>query len=168
MALQSRWVRAPAELRRLFAGHERLLALGDSPDSVVVATNLGLWLPEGSTWRRVGWDRVVKAAWTSDGLELIEGSLDEGMVSDLPLVSVALAEPRNLPAVVRVRVEASIARSEQVHVPGGTGRLVARRVPGMDGVTWTARLDTGTPETLEARATMAGYLHRVASTDQHD
>jgi hypothetical protein len=39
---------------------------------------------------------------------------------------------------------------------------VARRVPGVDGVTWTARLDSGTPETQTDRATLVAYLARVA------
>jgi len=64
--------------------------------------------------------------------------------------------------VVKTRVEASIARWEQVRVPGGTGRIVARRKPGVDGLVWTARLDTGTPDSVTARAALAGYLERMA------
>ena len=119
--------------------------------------------PGSPGWRRIGWDRVVKATWAEDGLQVIEGTPDDaGMVTDLPPVTLRLAEPRNLPAVVRTRVEASIARWEQVRVPGGTGRVVARRQPGRDGLVWTARPDSGTPDSAAARAALAGYLDRVA------
>lgn len=64
--------------------------------------------------------------------------------------------------MVKTRVEASIARWEQVRVPGGTARIVARRRPGTDGLLWTARLDTGTPESDAARAAMLAYLDGVA------
>jgi len=163
MSVRSRWVRPPAELRRQLDGNERVLALADTADAVVAATNLGLLLPhfvDGvPSWRRIGWDRIVKATWTETGLRLVEGELDEvGVVTDLPPVAVTLVVPRNLPNVVRTRVETSIARSEQVRVPGGTARLIARRIPGVDGVTWTARLDTGTPEAPSARAALVHYL----------
>jgi hypothetical protein len=163
VALLSRWVRPPAALRKMFAPHERTLAVGDTADATVVASNLGLWLPDGSSWRRVGWQDVVKATWTGDSLKLIEGTVDDGLITDLPIQTVALSDPRNLPTVVRIRVEASIARWEQVHVPGGSARLVARRVPGVDGLTWTARLDTGTPDSEAARAVLRSYLEQVAT-----
>jgi hypothetical protein len=105
---------------------------------------------------------VVKASWGEDGLQIIEGMLDDtGIVTDLPTLTVRLTEPRNLPTVVKTRVEASIARWEQVRVPGGSARIVARRRPGTDGLLWTARLDSGTPDSAQARAALAGYLDRV-------
>jgi hypothetical protein len=60
-------------------------------------------------------------------------------------------------------VERSIGRWEQVHVPGGTGRIVGRRRPEVDGLRWTARLDTGTPDTPAARAVLVDYLARIAA-----
>ena len=105
---------------------------------------------------------MVKATWGEDGLQVIEGVLDDaGMVTDLPALTLRLAEPRNLPAVVKTRVEASVARWEQVRVPGGTARVVARRRTGMDGLLWTARLDSGTPDSAQARAALTDYLERV-------
>jgi hypothetical protein len=166
LSFSDRWIRPPAELRKLFVGQERALAVGDTEHSVVVATNYGLWLPvadePSAGWRRIGWDLVVKANWAADRLVLIEGVLhDSGQLTDLPAVTVDLVEPRNLPSVVRTRVEASIARSEQVNLPGGTGRLVARRVPGVDGLTWTARLDAATPSTELDVQTLLAYLDRA-------
>jgi hypothetical protein len=169
MSLLSRWERLPAPVRRLLADNERVLAMAHAEDTVVVATQLGLWLPMAAdepTWRRIGWDRVVKATWTDHGLSVIEADVGaDGLITDLPTVTVRLAEPRNLPTVVRTRVENSIARSEQVRVPGGTARVVARRVPGRDGVSWTARVDSGTPDTDEARSAMREYLSRVVVKD---
>lgn len=170
MALFARRPRPPAGLRSLLAPDERLLAMAEDGPAAVAATQFGLWLPaalgepaaSAPGWRRIGWEQVVKATWGEDGLQVIEGALDDtGVVTDLPALTLRLAEPRNLPTVIKTRVEASIARWEQVRVPGGTGRVVARRRTGMDGLLWTARLDSGTPDSAQARAALAGYLERV-------
>lgn len=173
MAIFGRRLRPPAGLRALLAPDERVLALAEDGPAVVAATQFGLWLPDGPAdlpappdaagWRRITWDRVVKATWSEDGLEVIEGDVDSGVVTDRPARTLRLAEPRTLPAVVKTRVEASIARWEQVRVPGGTARIVARRRAGTDGLVWTARLDTGTPDSPGARAALAGYLERAAA-----
>ncbi len=164
MALFGARVKPPASLRKLFGADERLLAMADSERAAVAATQFGLWLPTETGWRRVDWDQVVKATWTEAGLELIEGEVDaEGVVTDLPALRLRPAEPRNLPAVLRVRVERSIGRWEQVHVPGGTGRIIGRRKAGVDGLQWTARLDSGTPDSAEARELLVSYLARIAA-----
>ncbi|MDQ1741079.1 MAG: hypothetical protein QOE53_2731 [Pseudonocardiales bacterium] len=182
MALFGRRLRLPAELRALFGETERVLAMAEDGPAAVAATQVGLWLPvaqqdrppepwgdsaqggPAAGWRRIGWDQVVKATWAEDGLQVIEGVRDDsGVVTDLPALTLRLAEPRTLPAVVKTRVEASIARWEQVRVPGGTGRIVARRRPGTDGLVWTARLDSGMPDSPAARAALASYLDRVAA-----
>jgi hypothetical protein len=180
MALWSRRLRPPAGLRSLLGPDERVLAMAEDGPAAVAATQYGLWLPAGSDpagvagsgpaavaeaagWRRIGWERVVKATWAEDGLQVIEGVLDDsGVVTDRPVLTLRLAEPRTLPAVVKTRVEASIARWEQVRVPGGTGRIVARRRAGTDGLLWTARLDSGTPDSAAARQALADYLDRIA------
>ncbi len=180
MAIFRRRVRPPAGLRSLLAPDERVLAVAEDGPAAVAATQFGLWLPvagglpasesaaggeaEPAGWRRIGWDQVVKASWDEVGLQVIEGELAGGVVTDRPTRTLRLAEPRNLPTVVKTRVEASIARWEQVRVPGGTARIVARRRPGTDGLIWTARLDTGTPDSEAARAAMLGYLDRVAGS----
>jgi len=168
VGLLSRWarLRPPAALAAQFRPDERLLALAESSDTVVAATNCGLWLPSGAQWRCVGWHEVVKAAWSSDGLTVVEGPIAEsGLVSDRPAVVVPLDEPRNLPSVTRSRVEHSIARSEPVTVPGGIARLVARRVPGVDGIRWTARIDDSTPDSAQAREYLARRLADLAAAD---
>lgn len=184
MSLLSRWPRPVAALRKLFEADERALAVADTADagaaadpataadavgSMAVATNLGLWLPDGRQWRRVGWHQVVKAAWTAEGLRLVEGELGpDGLVTDRDEIVIAFSEPRNLPIVVRARVENSIQRSERVTVPGGYGRVVARRVPGVDGITWTARLDAETPDTEAARQALRDQLARMSAAADPD
>ena len=115
MALFSRRPRPPAGLRALFGEHERVLAIAEDGPTAVVATQFGLWLPvaeqagpaaelrigsaaelgigsaavtgKAPGWRRIGWDQVVKATWAEDGLQVIEGVLDDaGVVTDLPVV----------------------------------------------------------------------------------
>jgi hypothetical protein len=153
----------PAGLRSLLAGGERLLAVADDGPTTVAASQLGLWLPADGSWHRIGWDDIVKATWSETGLEIIEGRDEDGVVLDEPPRRYLLDEPRNLPSVVRQRVEHSIARWEQVRVPGGTARIVARRRPGQDGLRWTARLDVGTPDSAQAREALADYLARISA-----
>ena len=151
----------PAGLRSRLDGGERLLAVAEDGPATVAASQLGLWLPADGSWQRIGWDDIVKATWSEAGLEIIEGRDEDGIVVDEPPRRYRLGEPRNLPSVIRQRVEHSIARWEQVRVPGGTGRIVARRRPGQDGLRWTARLDVGTPDSAPAREALAGYLAQV-------
>jgi len=155
----------PAELRRLLAAGERLLAVADDGPATAAASQLGLWLPADGSWRRISWDDIVKATWSEAGLEVIEGRDEDGVVLDLPPLRYRLSEPRNLPATIRQRVEHSIGRWEQVRVPGGTARIVGRRRPGQDGLRWTARLDAGTPDSPGAREALASYLVRVRSLE---
>jgi hypothetical protein len=163
MSLLSRWIRPPVALRALMSGQERVLSLGDTADSVVVATRFGLWWPDHDSWRRIGWDRIVRATWGEEGLSVVEGiSDDRGIITDLPAVVALLTEPRDLPAVVRTRVQSSISRSEQVQLPAGTALIVARRVPGEDGLVWTGRLDAGTPDNPIVRLSLAQLLEQIS------
>jgi hypothetical protein len=66
------------------------------------------------------------------------------VMADDASVSVQLADPGDVPTAVRQRVTRSVAYT--VHHPLSTGgvRVVARRVPGMDGLAWHVRYDEGT------------------------
>ncbi len=164
MRLIPRRIKPPAQLRKALGPQERLLAIADEGAATIAATQRGLWLPSAEGWRRIDWDAVVLATWTEAGLQLVEGEVDgDGVITDRPPVWLGPAEPRNLPAVLRARVERSIGRWEQVQVPGGTGRIIGRRKAGLDGLRWTARLDSGTPDTPEARAVLVAYLDRIAA-----
>lgn len=115
-------------------------------DEVVVATNLGLFLPGRE---RLGWHEIHKATWSGRSLTVVPGGIVErregyDVVEDLPAVSYTLLDPREVPDQVRTRVTRSVAYSMQYPVPGGGVRVVARRVPGVDGLLWAVRYDPGT------------------------
>jgi hypothetical protein len=128
---------------------ERVIAWADTEsEAVVVATNLGLWLPGEE--ERLGWHEVHKATWSAPTLTVIPAqSVGEGegyrVMADRPPVALTLAEPDEVPLRVRERVTRSVAHTAHYELPGGGGvRVVARRVPGVDGVSWHVRFDDGT------------------------
>ncbi|XTZ18544.1 hypothetical protein ACQSSU_14835 [Micromonospora echinospora] len=151
MGLFNRRPKLPARHRPELAADERILAwarVGDGDDAASVATNLGLWLPGRDG--RLGWHDILKAVWSGRELRVTpaerlaerDGYL---VVADAPTDTYLLLDPGELPHQVRARVTKSVAYTEHHPVPGGAGRIAARRVPGVDGLTWTVRYDPGTP-----------------------
>jgi len=134
----------PADRRPPLVPDERGVAWSESDSGVLVATNLGLWLPDFTSWHL-----IHKATW--DGATLVvtparEVASREGyvVVADLPALSFRLTSPGDLPDQVRTRVTRSVGYTAQQPLPGGGGmRVAARRVPGVDGLRWTARYDHG-------------------------
>lgn len=158
MALFGRRKRLPDRYRPPLERDERVLAWAEAGDDrALVATNRGLWLPDGqgpagagaNPPARLGWNEINKATWTGEKLNVtaarVTGHGDGyDVVEDLPTVGFPLAEPRELPGEVRARVTRSVGPSTHHPLPGGGGvRVVARRVPGVDGLCWTVRYDTG-------------------------
>jgi hypothetical protein len=141
--------RLPADKKPPLEREERVVAWAQTPSGeVVVATNRGLFLPGRPG--RLGWHQIHKAVWS--GRELLvtpaqtveqrEGYL---VAEDLPSEAHLLIEPHDLPRQVYTRVTRSVAYTIHHPVPGGGGvRVVARRVSGVDGLTWTVRYDPGT------------------------
>ncbi|MEO6885746.1 MAG: hypothetical protein ABI232_05575 [Jatrophihabitantaceae bacterium] len=155
----------PAALISLLDKDERVLSWGDAAGgTVVVATPRGLWWPEGSGNRLIGWQVVSKATWRDGALQVIEADVDDDLllIDRLPVTAV-LATPRDLPATVRKRVEANVVSSEVVAVEGGVARLVARHVPGQDGVQWWARLEQGAADTEQVRSAIRARLALLQS-----
>ena len=152
MGLFSRKPKLPPADRPPLEADERVLAWAAAGngegDGVVVATNLGLWLP--GRGHRLGWHDLHKAVWSGRELTVTpaervterDGYL---VVADSPAETYLLLDPGELPHQVRARVTRSVAYTQQHPVPGGAGRIAARRVPGVDGVTWTVRYEPGTP-----------------------
>jgi hypothetical protein len=160
LGLFHRRPRLPAAKRPALDRDERVLAWADAPEEqVVIATNRGLWLPGQPL---LGWHEVHKAAWSGRELRVTAAEVaaerdDYTVVVDRPLEAVLLLEPREVPDQVRSRVTRSVAYTSHHPLPGGGVRIVARRVPGVDGLRWTARYDTGTAAEAESvvRATDA-------------
>ena len=152
--------RPPREILDLLDRDERVLSWANtSTGSVVLATPRGLWWPSSEAPRLIGWQHVDKAIWQDGRLAVTEADLvDDLLLVDRAPVSAELTTPRDLPPTVRKRVEANVVRSEIVDVPGGRARLVARRIPGEDGVRWWARLEAGTADTDAARAAVRERL----------
>jgi len=142
-----RHTRLREEDRPPLASDERILAFAESDAGLLVATNLGLWLPPG----RLGWHEIHKAVWDGGTLTVtaarqVEERTGYAVVEDLPPVPFTLAEPGELPGTVRARVTRSVGPSTYHPLPGSGGvRVAARRVPGRDGLHWTVRYDPGTP-----------------------
>jgi hypothetical protein len=164
--------RPPAEALAGLDTEERVTAwarVGD--DEIAVATPRGLWLGAGAARRRLTWDGIHKATWREGVLVLLPGvEIEPGVVADGPPITVQLPEPRDLPAEVRSRVTRSVAYSTHHTLPGGGVRIIARRVPGVDGLTWVLRFDDGTDradpevrhsaaELLEAARALADVPH---------
>jgi len=140
--------RLPAQHRPPLVGDERVVAWSGSDAGVLVATNLGLWLPADPPGR-LGWHEIHKAAW--DGATLVVTAAREvgqrggyTVVEDLPAVPFRLVTPGDLPQQVRSRVTRSVGYSEHHPLPGSGGfRVAARRVPSRNGLRWTVRYDPG-------------------------
>ena len=154
--------RPPAEaLARLEPG-ERATAWGTTEDGQsVVATVAGLWLPGRE--QRLDWHDILKATWADGAFTIIPaGEVEPGVVVDEAPIRVRLERRGHLPAEVRTRVTKSVAYSTHQQVPGGGVRVVARRVAGLDGLTWLLRFDDGVDRAdPQVRAAAAEVLDRV-------
>jgi hypothetical protein len=134
-------------------------------DQALVATNYGLWLPAG---RRLGWHEIHKAGWSGRELritpaEVAEERADYTVLVDGPVLVLQLLDPGELPDQVRARVTRSVAYTTHHPMQVGGVRLVGRRVPGQDGLSWAVRYDSGTPVSLPA---VIEYTDELVATAQ--
>jgi len=147
----------PQAHRPALAGSERVLAWAlDTNGSAVIATNLRLWVGGIGT----PWNEVSKAKWDGSALTVITSSVVQeregySVIEDNPPSRIELVEPEHLPHQIRLRVTSSVKNPSHHGLPGGGGVwIAARRVPGVDGLSWIARYDAGTdredPQVLAA------------------
>jgi hypothetical protein len=138
--------RPPQVVRDAVPRGERLLSWGfDTAHEPLVATDAGLW----GYGERLAWVEIDHVSLAGDQLVItaVDGEDRE----------VLLGEARDLAAVIRGQVEASVLHSR--HVPlfaDGSGvTVVARRT--RDTVDWQLRYDPGVPGRgdVEARAAVA-------------
>jgi len=133
---------------RLDQGERRLawgLTSGGQP---VLATDVGLRLPDGGRW---AWHDVERVSWRRPTLLVVQVSPSEGSG---PRVQLELAQEEGLADVVRSQVTGSIAWSDHVRLaPSGGVRVVGRRRPGQDLLEWQLVFDAGTdPDDPRMRA----------------
>jgi hypothetical protein len=145
------------------ARDERVVAwAGATRDDVMVATNLGLWLP-GAT-ERLGWHEIHKATWSGRQLAVVPARLVRAadgyeVMADQPPLVFTLLDPDNVPDQVRTRVTRSVGYTSHHALPGGGAvRVVGRRVSGVNGLRWTVRYDDGSdpdaPDVADATAAL--------------
>ncbi|WP_189082783.1 hypothetical protein [Mangrovihabitans endophyticus] len=159
MSFLRRRPKLPADRRPEMDSDERVLAwayIGSDPGGpVAVATNRGLWLPDRG---RLGWHEIHKAAWSGSALRITPAEVAHEragytVLVDAPAVAYQLQSPGELPDQVRTRVTRSVAYTSHHPLPDGGVRVVARRVTGRDGLSWSVRYDSGTP--VETAQTVA-------------
>ncbi|MEO3744840.1 hypothetical protein [Plantactinospora sp. B5E13] len=146
--------------------------VGDGAESVVV-TDRGLWLPGGVG--RLGWHDIHKAVWSGRELSVTPAEpagerVDYRVQADGQVRTYLLLDPGQVPHQVRTRVTRSVAYTTHHRLPDGGGvRVVARRVPGVDGLTWTVRYDPGTstedPAVVEATDQLVAAARAEATPD---
>ena len=164
--LPGRRRRPPAEALPPLDRHERVVSwAATAHGAAVVATPLGLWLPDaGRGAERLPWHLIDKAAWR-DGALTVTPATDsgDGVLTDQPPRTVRLAEPRDLPQTVRVRVQRAIAFTRHHPLPSGGGvRVVGRRVPGRDGLSWQLVFDPGVDrDDPQVRARAAALIEQA-------
>lgn len=140
MTFWRRGPRAPEEALARLDPEERVLSWAISPDGAVVATPAGLWLPAGE---RISWHLLTHVVWNGAVLTLTVARPVEDDVLELdPPVKVRLTEPQTLPETVQQRFYSSRAHTARHRLGDGTGVIVvARRVPGVDGLSWYVVFD---------------------------
>ena len=151
---------------------ERVLADGLGPrGSVVLATDLGLWLPpaaSGEGSRRIAWHLVTKVTWSGGALAVIEADEVEDLGGGVVLLAdraprrVPLSRPGRLPETVHQRVTAAVKDSQHHELGDGGAWFVQRRVPG-SGIVIHVRPDAGTdPDAVRTVAAGVGEKLRDA------
>ena len=165
MRLFGRRERPPAEAVARLDRDERVVAWASTDTGAVLATPLGLWLPGYP--ERLPWHLVDKATW-KDGILRLVPAVDtgDGVLEEQAPRAVRLTVPRDLPNTVRVRVQKAIAFTRHhplpVEGPRRGVRVVGRRVPGRDGVSWQLVFDRGVDRDDPAvRAAAAAYVEQA-------
>ena len=153
----------PPEVVAQLPREERVVSWADvEGGGVVLASPGGLWWPDGVGQRMIGWQFISKAIWRDGVLSVIEATVvDDLLIVDQDPVSVTLSVPRDLPPVVNKRITTNVVRSVLTQVTGGSARLVARRVPGQDGVRCWARLEDGAVDSPMVRRELVELLERL-------
>lgn len=157
----SRRERPPAEGTEPLDPDERVLAWASAAGGAVVATPRGLWLPGAD---RMPWHLITHVVWSGTTLTATGATeVEPSVLENDPPRSVRLTEPRDLPEVVEKRFYSSRAHTDRHRLSTGGGVvIVARRVPGRDGLSWYAVYDDPAQRQDEtARREVAALLRQT-------
>ena len=161
---------------------ERVLAWGSlaRDEGWLVATSRGLRVVgshgQGSGVGLLHWHEVGHATWSAvaaGGGTFAITPLEEvepGVQARRPVRRYELADARDLPAVVRRRVDQTVVVSQRSPLPGSGGvLLVARRIPGQAAREWTVVFDDDADRADPvAREAARQKLADVVAADQPD
>lgn len=115
-----------------------MLAVAHTRDGTAVAasvTALHLPVPDGMHVR-LPWESIDHASWQDGWLHVRQSGGDEHHLW--------LTEPGSVPEAVQERITTTVVFSTYAALPGSGGvRIVGRRAPGGDGLTWTFAFDSG-------------------------
>lgn len=146
--------RVPSDFTGTLDDGEYVDAAAPTDAGHVVATSIGLWLPDAapaaaapSAFRRIPWHLISKVTWSDAVLTVVEatesGSAGDAVViADRPPVRLTVDKPGLLPRTVRRRVNESIVDRHHHDMPGGGAWFVERKVPGR-GIILQVRADRG-------------------------
>jgi hypothetical protein len=162
------WTRAPELVRAVVQASpdpdERVLAWGvlARDEGWLAATSRGLRrVPADLALDRAGevgvlrWHEIGSAKWNkiADGgtFEVTPlAEVEPGVQTRLPVERHVLVDARDLPQIVRRRVDQTVVASRRSPLPGGGGvLLVARRIPGQAAREWTVVFDDDADRTDE-------------------
>jgi hypothetical protein len=162
------WTRAPELVRAVVQASpdpdERVLAWGVllREEGWLVATSRGLRrVPSDLSLDRAAevgvlrWHEIGSAKWhkIADGgtFEVTPlAEVEPGVQARQPVEKHVLVDARDLPQVVRRRVDQTVVASRRSPLPSGGGvLLVARRVPGQAAREWTVVFDSDADRTNE-------------------
>lgn len=140
MKFPRRGSQAPPDAMARLDREERVLAWAASPAGTVLATPAGLWVPDRD---RISWHLVTHVVWNGVVMTLTVARPVEDEVLELEHpVAIRLTEPQTLPETVQQRFYSSRAHTARHRLTDGTGVIVvARRVPGVDGLRWYVVFD---------------------------
>jgi hypothetical protein len=151
------------------AAEENVLGSAEiSGGGQLVATSLGLWIPDGGEVRRLGWHLISKTTWSGGALSVIEAAEEDTageavLIADRPPRRFVLERPGPVPRVVQARVTGSIRSRHHHELPGGGAWFVQRKVSGEGRIVLQVRADPGTDLSAVRRmATEVAERIRVA------
>jgi hypothetical protein len=138
----------------LVPGERISAAARDVDERWYVGTSAALFVPDGSSYRRIPWESIERAEWEQDSERLLVEEVAE-FGRPQRRTYAQLVDGSTLLRFVRERVSASVVLTRFTPVQGRRGiSVIGRRAPGSDGpVEWSVQFDPAvSPEDPLARA----------------